>query len=263
MKKSLIALAALSAVSFAFATKPDVPTPQIKNPVVTGTGSNTVFSSTAAGSYVNGAGTSMSTARNVQGASSYVGGSGSVTTKPGNAYVNINECDIVKVPGLQTTGNVLSYGGTAAWGTSTASNVSTGAGTGGAQALGYSVAEVTGKTVLTSPTMNLNAGGSAFSAVGTNSGVVGVNGSGYSHGAIQSAYNSGATGSLFTYNTPAVSGDVKEITSNSYTNVGGIGAAGGCGGKACITGPSVAVNAVVEGGANAFAGGEITYSFTK
>lgn len=261
MKKSLIALAALSATSLAFATGVN---PPVASVTVSGSGSNTVMSSTAAGSYVNGAGTSVSKATNVQGATSYVGGSGKFSSTPTNAFVTLDDCKQVKVPGIQTLGSVTAFGGTSAWGTSTASNVSTGAGTGGAQAVGFSLAEVEGKTVLTSPKMNLEAGGSAFSAVGTNTGVVGTNGVGFSAGSVASNYKATQSGSLFTYNTPNLSGDVKQITSNSYTNVGGIPTnVGSCGGDKCVTGPSVVVNADVEGGANAYTNGQITYNFSK
>ena len=261
MKKSLIMLAALVATS-AMATgyKP----PQQAAVTVSGSGSNTVMSSTAAGSYVNGIGTSVSKASNVQGATSYVGGSGNFSSTPTNAYVTLDDCKQVKVPGMQSVGSVLSFGGTTAWGESTASNISTGTGTGGAQAVGFSLAEVEGKTVLTSPKMNLEAGGSAFSAVGTNTGVIGTNGSGFSAGSVASSFKATQTGSLFTYSTPNLSGDVKEITSNSYTNVGGIPTAvGSCGGTKCVSGPSVVVNADVEGGANAYTNGQINYTFSK
>lgn len=223
------------------------------------------MSSTASGAYVNGAGSSLSKASNLQGAASYTGGSGSYSAKPGNAYVTIDDCEQVKVSGVQALGSATNFGGTSAWGSGTASNVSTGAGTGGAQAVGFSLAEVAGSTTVKAPNMTLNAGGSAFSAVGTNTGVVGVNGSGASSGSTGSQYAANANGSLFTYNSGGITGDIKTVSSNTYTNVGGIPTAssGTCGGGKCVTGPSVANNATVEGGANANAGGEITYTFSK
>ena len=259
LKKNLVAIAALLAIGAAHATGSHTPPPPAATIKVTGSGSNIVQSSTAAGSYVNGAGSSISKASNEQTASAYVGGSGAFSSKPGNAYVSIEDCKpATKVNGLQTTGSVLSFGGTSATGKSTASNVSTGAGTGAAQAAGVSLAEVAGKTTLTSPNMNLSAEGTAFSGVATNTGVVGPNASGSSSGATASVYRADAKGSLFQYSANGVTGDVKSITSNSYTRVGGIPqVTSTCGGSKCVTGPSVVNNAIVEGGATAAAGGEV------
>lgn len=254
------ALALLAGSALAIVTgTPSTPTPPKTTITVTGTGSNVVQSSTAAGAHVNGAGSSISRATNEQTASAYVGGSGSFSSKPANAFVSIEDCaPAVKVSGTQTLGSVTSFGGTSATGNSFASNVSTGAGTGGAQATGVSLAEVAGKTALTSPNMNLTAEGTAFSGVATNTGAIGANGSGTSSGATSSAFRAGATGSLFQYTANGVTGDVKSITSNSFTRVGGIPQVStNCGTSTCMTGPSVTNNAVVEGDATANAGGEV------
>lgn len=258
MKKTVLALASALVAAGAFATTPHVPpAATIK---VTGSGSNTVQSSSATGSYVLGAGSSRSTASNVQTASSYVGGTGSYSSKPGNAFVTVADCaPLAHVSGTQTTGAVTSFGGTSATGKSLASNVSTGTGTGGAQAAGSSFAEVAGKTTLTSPNVNLSAEGTAFSFVGTNTGVVGTNGSGASNGATSSAYKSTANGSLFTYKSNGVTGDVKNVSTNTFTRTGGIPTVTtNCGTTTCVTGPSVANNAIVEGGATSNANGTVT-----
>lgn len=260
MKKTIFALAILALTGSVFATGSSTPTPTQATITVVGSGGNTVNSSSASGSYVLGAGSSKSMASNTQSASAYVGGSGSASSTPGNQYVTLQDCaPAVKVSGTQLTGSVLSFGGTQASGSSTASNVSTGTGTGGAQALGYSLAEVAGKTTLTSPNMNLSAEGTAFSGVATNTGVVGTNGSGTSSGSTSSAFRSTAAGSLFTYNANGVAGDVKTVSTNTYTRVGGIPTVtSNCGGTTCVTGPSVVNNAIVEGGATSFANGNVT-----
>lgn len=262
MKKTILALAVLAVSASAFATTPH-PAP-VATVSVTGTGNNTVQSSSAAGSYVLGAGSSRSTASNTQSASAYVGGSGGATSKPGNAFVTIADCaQPVHVSGTRLSGSVTSFGGTSAAGSSVAKNVSTGTGTGGAQAAGTSFAEVAGKTVLTSPNLNLSAEGTAFSFVGTNTGVVGTNGSGTSNGATSSAYKSDAAGLLFTYKTNGVAGDVKSVTTNTFTRVGGIPTVTNvCGTSTCVTGPSVVNNAVVEGGATSNANGSVTAVIT-
>ena len=260
MKKTLIALCVMSMSFSTFATGSGGPQPPVATVTVTGSGSNVVNSSTAAGSYVLGAGSSVSKASNEQTASAYVGGSGGAQSAPTNQYVSTADCaPATKVSGTLLTGSVASFGGTSATGKSTASNISTGAGTGGAQALGSSYAEVAGKTTLASPNMNLSAEGTAFSGVLTNTGVVGTNGSGSSNGATSSSYTANATGSLFTYKSNGIAGDIKSVTSNVYTRVGGIPqVTSGCGGTNCTTGPSVANNATVEGGATANAGGSVT-----
>lgn len=264
MKKTLFTLAAVSLVASAFATGSPPPVTAV---TVTGSGSNSVLSSTSSGSYVLGSGSSISRAANTQTATAYVGGSGSYSSRPSNAFVSVEDCaPTVKVSGTQTNGSVLSFGGTSATGQSSASNVSTGTGTGGAQAAGFSLAEVTGSTMLHAPGMTLNADGSAFSAVGTNTGVVGTNGSATSGGATSSAYRSTSSGSLFTYSTNGLAGDIKSVTSNTYTRVGGIPTvtSNNCGASTCVTGPSTTtgVNAVVEGGAVANAGGEVKATIT-
>lgn len=264
MKKTILAAAVLALSASAFATGSH--NPPVATVAVTGVGSNTVTSSTASGSYVLGAGSSRSTASNTQTASAYVGGTGGATSTPSNQFVTIADCEpAVKVSGTQLTGAVLSFGGTSATGKSTATNVSTGTGTGGAQAVGSSYAEVAGKTTLTSPNMNLSAEGTAFSGVVTNTGVVGTNGTGTSNGATSSAYKADASGSLFTYKTGAVVGDVKSVTSNTYTRVGGIPqVTTACGSSNCVTGPSTGTaNAIVEGGATANAGGTVTATIKK
>lgn len=261
MKRKIIAVAAILATGSVFATGGSV-----VNPVtVKGSGTNTVNSSTAAGSFVNGTGSSLSRASNTQTATAYVGGSGSFSSKPGNALVSVADCDApTRVHGIQTTGNVLSFGGTSATGRSVASNVSTGAGTGGAQAVGSSIAEVAGKTTLTSPNMNLSAEGTAFSGVVTNTGVVGTNGSGSSNGSTSSAFRADARGSLFTYNYKGVTGDTKSVTTNSFTRVGGIPQVTTvCGKSNCVTGPSISNNAIVEGGATANAEGSVVATIKR
>lgn len=259
LKKTILALAVLAFAGAAVATSTPPPV-HVGTVSVVGTGNNTVQSSSAAGSYVLGAGSSKSTATNTQSATAYVGGTGGATSKPGNAFVTIEDCaPAVKVSGTQLTGSVTSFGGTSAAGVSKASNISTGTGTGGAQAAGTSYAEVAGKTTLVSPNMNLSAEGTAFSFVGTNTGVVGTNGSGTSNGATSSAYKSTANGSLFTYNANGVAGDVKSVTTNTFTRVGGVPTVTtNCGTSTCVTGPSVVHNAVVEGGATSNANGTVT-----
>jgi hypothetical protein len=108
--------------------------------------------------------------------------------------------------------------------------------------------------------MNLSADGSTFSFVGTNTGVVGTGGHAASNGSTSSAYQSTAAGSLFTFNAPGLAGDVKSVTSNTYTRVGGVPtvSSSGCGTGTCVTGPTIVNNAVVEGGAGANAGGIVT-----
>lgn len=259
MKRKIIAVAAILATGSVLATAGH-------NPVtVSGTGTNTINSSTAAGSFVNGAGTSLSRASNTQTASAYVGGSGSLSSKQGNAIVSVADCEAPRsIHGIQTNGNVLSFGGTLATGRSVSSNVSTGAGTGGAQAVGSSIVEVKGKTLLTSPNMNLSAEGTAFSGVVTNTGVVGTNGSGSSNGSTSSVFRAGAKGVLFTYDYKGVSGDTKAITSNSFTRVGGIPVVTtSCGNTNCVTGPSISNNAIVEGGATANAGGSVVATIKR
>jgi hypothetical protein len=247
--KSFVALACALFAAEAFAT--GVAAPAVLT--VTGTGSNTVSSSTGASSYVAGAGSSLSKAFNTQSVTAFVSGAGSYSSKPGNAFVSVLDCaPAVKVNGVQTVGSVLSAGGVTATGLSVASNVSTGTGVGSAAAAGTSFSTVAGSTKLVSPNMTLTTGGDATVFVGTSTGVVGTNASGHSAGSIASSFKSTVTGSLFSYNLGNTVGDVKNVTSNSTTYVGGIPVVtSACGVVSCVKGNSVSVNATVEGAANA------------
>ena len=255
MKQTLIAMAVMAYAGAVLATG----TPPVATVTVTGSGMNSVNSSSAAGSYVLGAGTSKSTATNTQTATSYVGGAGGATSGTAYKAVSLEECaPATKVKGILTTGGVSVFGGTSATGSSTASNTSTGSGVGAAQAVGNSYAEVSGKSMLTSPSINLSAEGTSFSGVATDTGVVGTNGSGSSSGAVASSFKASAHGSLFTYNANGIAGDVKSVTTNTYTNVGGIPVVSGSGHcVTCTTGSTLVNNAIVEGGASANANGSV------
>jgi hypothetical protein len=227
---------------------------------VTGSGSNQVTSSSAAGAFVSGAGSSLSKASNVQSATAYVGGSGSLSSKPGNAFVSIEDCvDPVKVKGTRLTGTATSFGGVSVAGKSTASNVSTGTGTGGAEAAGRSFAEVAGKTTVTSPNINLTAEGEAYGGVLTRA-TAGKNETDLSQGSTSAAFKSTASGSLLTFNHGGVVGDVKSANTNVYTRSGDLT----CPPGKCSPGTTtttIARNATVEAGAtgNAFADVKATF----
>lgn len=266
MKQSLIVAAFLSAFAMS-ASATSTCTSCTPSPAPTGTVattvniSNQVTSSTAAGAFVSGAGSSISKASNIQSASAYVGGSGSISGGVKNAYVSIEDCvDPVKVKGLLTTGTATAFGGVSVAGKSTASNVSTGGGSGSAEAVGLSIATAAGTTTVTSPSVNLSAGGEAFGAVATRA-TAGTNATDLSQGATSASFKSTAAGSLFTYATKdGVVGDVKTATTNVYTRVGDLTCPGGkCAPSTTTT--SIVNNAIVEAGAvgNAFADVKATY----
>lgn len=262
MKKSIMFAAVVALASQAYATGTPTPTP-VGTVSVTGSGSNQVTSQSAAGSYVLGAGSSVSKASNIQSASAYVTGSGSLTTKPVNQYVSAGAClPDVKVTGTLTSGTVTSAGSTAVYGLSNASNVSTGAGTGGAAAGGVSVAEVAGKTTATAPNFNLSADGSAFSGVATST-QAGTDQTGpRSEGLTGSSYVSTASGSLFTYKSGNLVGDVKTVTTNVVTRSGDLTCPGtGCGGSTTVK--AITTNATVEAGASGNAFADIKATFSK
>lgn len=259
MKKTILALSAILAVGSASATDS---TPTSAGTVtVTGSGSNTVSSSTAAGSYVFGTGSSVSKAINTQSSSAYVGGTGFLTSGKGNQYVTTADCDpAVKVSGTTLNGSVHAVGGTSASGFSNASNVSTGGGAGGAAAAGGSYAEVAGKVTATGSNASLSAEGTSFSGVLTSTSV-GTNQIGpVSKGSTSSSFNDSASLSLFKYSTGSIVGDTKTATTSVITRAGDLNCISGCGNT--VT-KAVAINATVEAGATGAANAELTAVIVK
>jgi hypothetical protein len=171
-------------------------------------------------------------------------------------------CEPVKVGGTLTLGAVESYGGVAVSGRSTAAVT----GNGTAQGVGYSLANVEGATSLVTPRMSLEAGGNAGALVQTDTGVV-TSGSSLSSGATGAGWNASQTGSLFTYNTNGVSGDVKDITSvaNTYAGATYVYTPG----NACQSGqcnlvtsaPAVGALTVVNSGSGAYTNGSVENTF--
>jgi len=256
MKKTLIALAVLSASSLAMATSAFVPT------TVT-SGNNSVSGGSFSSSSVAGAGSSVSTAVNKQAASAWATGGGSLATQNAHKQVTLDNCVTKGFDGKLTTGSVTNRGAVTASGSSEAKNVSTGGGSGFAEAGGVSNSFVESKTTLASPNMNLVAGGVASVGVATGTSA-GTNQTGLaSNGSIAAGWHAGATGSLFTFNSGGYKGDVKDSTFTSSSFVGGIPTkvTNACGVSRCVNGPSISNNATVVGGANGYSNGSVTNSF--
>lgn len=257
MKKSIFALAAIAAMAMSASTYATT-----YNPVVTGSGSNTVYSSTGVGVTSTAGSYSKGSATNTQSAASWAGGGGSYGGVTATKTLTLEDCAPTNYTGTLTTGKVDSFGGVAVSGKSTASVV----GTGTAQGVGYSEANAAGKTVLTSPKFNLEAGGTAGALVQTDTGVV-TSGAASSAGATGAGWTSSQVGTLFNYTgANGVIGDVKKIDSaaNGYAGATLTYTAGNaCQPGKCVMTPAFTSGplTVVNAGSSAYTNGSVKNTF--
>jgi hypothetical protein len=214
-------------------------------PTLTLTTANKVQSAAAVSAYSLGAGSSLSTASGFQTATSFAAGAGTLSSSPASQRLSLGDCaPSTSVYGTLTTGSLAVTGFTYAAGTSDARNVSYGAGTGNAEAMGLATATAAGTGSLVTSNIDMKVDGTAYSGSLTHA-IAEFNQVGTSAGRTSASFNSTTSGSLFTFTTPTGAGDVKIVNTNVAARAGDQGCSSGCG----RTLDAVSVNATIEAGA--------------
>jgi hypothetical protein len=236
-------LAALTLALFAGLACAAPPAPTLSLTTV-----NKVQSAAAVSAYSLGAGSSLSTATGFHTATSFVAGEGSLSATRNVGYdISLADCaPTTWVNGTMINGNLGVNGLTSVTGYSDASNVSTGAGTGGAESTGLATAAVTGSAALAYKSFDMKVDGNAFSGALTRA-TAALNGSDASSGHTSSSFASKTDGQLFKFATATGFGDVKIVNVDLKARAGDLTCTSGCGSTSTDT--ASFVNATIEAGA--------------